>query len=168
MARLKITLWCVLLACMYGIVHDQITARVCLSYFTEFHPPIGVGDDPTIIALCWGVLATWWVGAILGYSLALACTLGNRPRLTIREVRKPLAFLFAAMAVGAIMSGLIGYRDGAAIAKFMYPPVANLPPNLQAGFAADLFAHNVSYAVGFFGAIVVVGWAWEKRKSLPA
>ena len=32
----------------YGIVHDQITARVCVEYFSIGHPPIFPTDDPTI------------------------------------------------------------------------------------------------------------------------
>jgi hypothetical protein len=25
---------------VYGIVHDQVTARVCVEYFTVGHPPV--------------------------------------------------------------------------------------------------------------------------------
>ena len=36
----KITFICVMAAVVYGIVHDQFTPRICLEYFTIFHPPI--------------------------------------------------------------------------------------------------------------------------------
>jgi hypothetical protein len=38
--HLKIILACVAAAIIYGILHDQITARVCVEYFTVFHPPV--------------------------------------------------------------------------------------------------------------------------------
>ena len=36
-------------AVTYGIVHDQVTARVCVEYFTIGHPSIlGGTQDPTL------------------------------------------------------------------------------------------------------------------------
>ena len=63
MESLKIILLCVLAAIVYGILHDQVTARVCVEYFTIGHPPIFHTDDPTLLAFGWGVIATWWMGA---------------------------------------------------------------------------------------------------------
>jgi hypothetical protein len=56
---LKIILLCIVAAIVYGILHDQVTARVCVEYFTIGHPPIFHTDDPTLLALGWGVIATW-------------------------------------------------------------------------------------------------------------
>ncbi len=36
----KIIGLCILAAIGYGIVHDQVTARICVEYFTVFHAPI--------------------------------------------------------------------------------------------------------------------------------
>ena len=47
-------------ACVaYGIAHDQITARICVEYFTVGHPQIVPSRDPTILAFVWGVVASW-------------------------------------------------------------------------------------------------------------
>jgi len=62
----KIILLCLAAALVYRILHDQITARVCVEYFTVFHPPIFATHSPTLLALGWGVIATWWVGLLLG------------------------------------------------------------------------------------------------------
>ncbi|MBN9502293.1 MAG: hypothetical protein BGO01_13400 [Armatimonadetes bacterium 55-13] len=51
---LKIVGLCILAAVIYGIVHDQITARVYLPYFTVFHPHVIDSEDPTVVALVWG------------------------------------------------------------------------------------------------------------------
>ena len=37
---LKIVVLCIVAAIVYGILHDQVTARVCVEYFTIGHPPI--------------------------------------------------------------------------------------------------------------------------------
>src|SRR5262249_11114159 len=67
-------------AIAYGIAHDNVTARVCVEYFTIGHVPIFGTENPTLLALGWGVLATWWVGLGLGLLLALACRRGRRPK----------------------------------------------------------------------------------------
>ena len=47
---LKIVVLCIVSAIVYGILHDQVTARVCVEYFTIGHPPIFHTDDPTLLA----------------------------------------------------------------------------------------------------------------------
>ncbi len=72
MESFRIVLMCVVAAVAYGIVHDQVTARVCVEYFTVGHPPIFGTNDPTLLGIGWGILATWWVGILLGVPLAIA------------------------------------------------------------------------------------------------
>jgi len=74
MQFLKIVGLGVLAAIGYGIVHDQVTVRVCLEYFTIFHPRLISSTSPTLLALAWGVAATWWVGLPLGLGLARQCS----------------------------------------------------------------------------------------------
>lgn len=50
MESLKIILLYILAAIVYGICHDQVTARVCVEYFTIGHPPIFHTDSPTLKA----------------------------------------------------------------------------------------------------------------------
>ena len=71
-------------ACViYGIVHDQITARLCVEYFTIFHAPIfGGTDDPTSLGFGWGILATWWVGLFLG----VVTRVGKLPKRSAAEL----------------------------------------------------------------------------------
>ena len=65
----NIVLLCMAAAIAYGIVHDQITARLCVEYFTVAHPPLFHTTSPTILGICWGIAATFGVGAILAQSL---------------------------------------------------------------------------------------------------
>ena len=71
MKKLQIVLLSVLAACSYGVIHDQITARLCIEYFTVAHPPLFHTGSTTLLALCWGVSATAGIGAALGVVLAM-------------------------------------------------------------------------------------------------
>src|ERR1700760_3267985 len=102
---------CVAAAIGYGLVHDQITIRICPEYFTVLHPQILPENTPlTLLALAWGVIATWWVGFILGIIVSLACIAGERPKLSARDLLRPVIYLLLTMAVGAAMYGTLGYE----------------------------------------------------------
>ncbi len=161
---LKICFVSTLAAVPYGVVHDQITARICLQYFTIFHPPIFATQSPTLLALGWGVIATWWMGAALGVLLAIACRIGSRPKLSAANVFKPIAKLLIVMAGCALLAGLLGF----ALARrgTVFPPEwvsDNLPPAADARFMADWWAHGASYAVGFFGGIILCILQYRRR-----
>src|SRR3954471_17977370 len=100
-----IILLCLVAAVVYGVVHDQITARICVEYFTIGHPPIFETDDPTLLGLGWGVIATWWVGLILGVSLAICSRLGSRPKISAAQLVRPLAVTLSTIAIFAALAG---------------------------------------------------------------
>ena len=163
---LKIVLLCVAGAVVYGIVHDQLTARVCLEYFTVFHPQIFPTRSPTLLAFGWGILATWWVGAFLGILLATASRIGQQPKLTVRDVLPHIARLLFCMGVCAFLGGLIGFflaRRG-----LIAPPpfVAQTPGLVASHFMADWWAHGASYAIGLFGGLGVCVAVYRKRLHL--
>ena len=89
MELVKIVLLSVLSAVVYGILHDQVTARVCVEYFTIGHPPVFPTDSPTWLAFGWGVIATWWAGLFLGLPAAIACRVGALPKLDAADLLRP-------------------------------------------------------------------------------
>src|SRR6266404_9486519 len=95
---LKIFLVCIVAAIFYGVIHDQITVRVCLEYFTVFHPPVFATQSPTLLAFGWGVIATWWMGAFLGALLAIATRAGSRPKLSAMNLFNPIGKLLVVIA----------------------------------------------------------------------
>ena len=110
MESVKIVVLCVLAACTYGIVHDQVTARVCVEYFTVAHPPIlNATEDPTLLALGWGVIATWWVG--LPMEPAARDRRADRRQDQARQASLvgPGVLLLAAMGSIALIAGILGY-----------------------------------------------------------
>lgn len=166
MQSLKIVLTCVLAAMLYGILHDQFTAHICVEYFSVFHPPVFSTTSPMLLALGWGVIATWWMGAFLGVLLAFAARAGSRNKISARELLRPISQLLVVMGLSAAVAGIVGYvlTSRALIA----PPgwVASiLPPPRHARFMADWWAHNASYFFGFFGGILVCGLTIRKRFS---
>ncbi len=146
MQSLRIWLLCLLAAIVYGILHDQVTARVCLEYFTVYHPPIFHTNDPTLLAFGWGVIATWWMGAILGAFITVAAQVGRLPKLVARELLRPLGVLLGSMGALALIAGIVGYHVGQ-----------------DARFSAAYFAHNTSYGAGTLGTLVLVGWIIRER-----
>jgi hypothetical protein len=134
---------------VYGLVHDQITIRVCPEYFTVFHPRIMDTENLTFIALGWGVVATWWMGAGIGFVLGLAARWGAWPTRTWVELVRPVTFLLCVMAVCALVCGILGYRFGTIPAGL----ADQLSTAIYRRFAADWWAHMASYASGFFGGL---------------
>ncbi|MGA8871584.1 MAG: hypothetical protein WB460_10630 [Candidatus Acidiferrales bacterium] len=164
MESLKIVLACIAAAIFYGIVHDQFTARICVEYFTVFHPPVFFTESPTLLGLGWGIIATWWVGALLGILLAVAARVGSRPKLSAATLLSPIVKLLLVMAASSMLFGLTGFL--LARAGMIAPPkwvASSLAPSADARFMADWWAHSASYAVGFFGGIVICVAQYRSR-----
>jgi hypothetical protein len=147
----KIVLLTIVAAVLYGLVHDQITVRICPEYFTVFHPRIMDTENLTLIALGWGVVATWWMGAGIGLVLALSARWGRWPRQTWRQLVRPVSVLLAVMAGFAVLGGIAGYHHTGAPAFV----AAEIPVSMYRRFMADWGAHIASYASGFFGGMGV-------------
>ena len=103
MQAVAIVVLCIASAVVYGILHDQVTARVCVEYFTIGHPPVFATESPTLLGIGWGIIATWWVGLLLGIPLALAARVGRRPKRGVRSLARPVATLLLAMGACALI-----------------------------------------------------------------
>jgi hypothetical protein len=160
-------LMCVLAAVGYGVVHDQITVRTCLEYFTVFHPKVIDSTDPTTLGFFWGFWATWWAGLLLGIPLAMAARVGSRPKRTVGSLRKPVLLLLGLMAGFALVSGVAGYTLGTMGTILVPAELLNgIPAQKYAGFQACLFAHQMSYNVAFVGGGMIIAWVWVSRKRM--
>lgn len=164
-AFLTIILWCVVLAICYGIVHDQITARVCVEYFTIGHPKLIETQSPTVLGLIWGVVATWWAGAILGVLIAIAARVGRRPKWSLNRIVKPSLILVCVMALCAFAAA-IAARELAnrGIVQLLPPLDSRVPVEKHMAFITAGGAHVASYAVGFVGGAALAIWIWRGRK----
>jgi len=162
METLKIILLAILAGVTYGIIHDQITARICIEYFTIFHPRVIASESPTLLGLVWGVLATWWAGTFLGGLLAVAARVGSRPALAATKLMLSIAKLLAIMALSASVAGCAGYvltRNRV----LSTPGWVRLAPSRQAVFMADWYAHMASYASALLGGLVLCVIIYRRR-----
>ena len=165
--RFKIIGLCILAAVVYGEIHDQITARICVEYFNPGHPPIFGGTlNPTLLALGWGAIATWWVGFLLGVPLALCCTVGKWPPIKAQHLVLPLTVTLLVLGGLAFCSGLGGHL---AAQRGQYPLDAdlndpNIPLDLRVRFATVHATHLGSYGFGALEGLALCLWAWWRRR----
>lgn len=130
---------CVAAAVLYGITHDLVTTHVSIEYYTLGHRSIGI-DHPVGLAFAWGVIATWWVGAIAGIPLAIACRAGSWPTLTWRDLRVPGGVALAVMGLTALVAALTDPSS-----SFIPEP---LPPARRPAYEMVASAHAASYSTG--------------------
>ena len=106
----------VLMAALYGIAHDQITARIYPAYFNVDHPDLGYpaifhSSNPIILAFAWGIVATVPLATVLGAMIAIVAQAGGGPRISARDLFKPLLLIFCIMALMAVAGGIWGYPN---------------------------------------------------------
>jgi len=148
----------------YGIVHDQVTARVCVEYFTVGHPRIIASESPTILGLVWGVVATWWVGLPLGIALAFAARGGGWPALDVSDLRGGVFILLGVMALCAVVAGVVGH-ELAVTGQVGFPSewAPGVAPSKRAALIGDWWAHSASYDVGILGGMVLCAVTFWRR-----
>ena len=152
MKTAQIVLLSMLAACGYGVVHDEITVRLCIEYFTVAHPPLFYTGSPTLLALCWGIAATVGLGAALGVILALVSQSAGAKPYPLSRLGRSILFLLAIMGASAFVAGCIGY----VLSRYgLVSPPAELSVVIAESerdrFMAAWFAHGVSYVFGLGG-----------------
>jgi hypothetical protein len=167
METLKIILLCIVSSLVYGILHDQVTARVCVEYFTIGHPPLFNTESPTLLALGWGTIATWWVGLFLGLFATLVCRLGSWPKYNAARLVRPICGMLVLTGCASLLAGIAGYFMASAGRVWLVEPLASkVPSTKHVSFLADFWAHLAAYGVGFLGGIAVCGWILLSRWRL--
>jgi hypothetical protein len=164
MESLKIILLSIAAAVAYGILHDQVTARICVEYFTIGHAPIFGTEDPTLLGIGWGILATWWVGLFLGAPLAVVARAGKRPKRVAASLVRPIVLLMFVSAGGAVVAGLLGWvLTSRGVVHLVGPMADSVPADRHVAFLVDGFAHTASYGFGFVGGLILMALVWRTR-----
>jgi hypothetical protein len=143
---LRIVAVCVATTIAYGVLQDQVSARLCPEYFTVAHPPIEGLTDPTLVGLAWGFLGSWWGGLMMGGAVGLTATLGSRPVLTARDLPGPLLVAMVAVALGTLIAGGAGFHNGRLANIAVGEPFASrIPPERHLVFFSVACAHFGTY-----------------------
>jgi hypothetical protein len=159
-------------AIAYGIVQDQITARISPEYFTDPYDwriahhyrgcrwvedltrgwiNLTPESSPTLIGLVWGPLATWWVGVILGVGLAVASRVGPGPKLSAKDQLKP-------------MLGLLGVTGGATTLAGLYSFFTHDQADpKERRFLTNGYAHGAAYLAGGIGGLGLIAATVARR-----
>ncbi|WP_298328507.1 hypothetical protein [Asticcacaulis sp.] len=168
MESIKIIGFSVFAAVSYGILHDMVTAHLCVEYFTIAHPPIFATQSPFLLALGWGIIATWWVGLPLGILLAACGRLGPKNKLSFIQLLRPILILMSVSAVAALVAGLSGAALVlTAMGNIPEPWGEIIPSNKHITFNAAYWAHSTSYLFGFAGGLTVLAFTFYRRFNPP-
>lgn len=164
MCRSRILLLTILVTLAYGIVHDQITVRLCVEYFTVAHPPLFATIPEALLGLGWAVAAAGPVGFLIGSLLASVATSPGLPPVSGRRLASRLGGLFGLTACAAAGMGALGWLLArASLVRVSQEWSAAIAPERHAAFTAVWFAHIASYAVGLGGAAVLLHRIWRER-----
>jgi hypothetical protein len=154
-------------AILYGVLHDNVTARLCVEYFTIGHPRVIASESPTALALVWGVLATWWFGAFLGLLLAIAARAGRRAKWGPRDVLRPVGVLLVGVGMASFVGGCIGYRHALAHDYPDWLGELMLGPKAEFWFVVDLWAHRAAYLAGLLFTLALCAYVAIQRWRAP-
>lgn len=188
----KIMATCVVAASLYGIAQDQVTYRFCPEYFTKgFHKPMmdkykndgpvmsaiknvyhDNPDNPTLRATIWGTLASWWMGAIIGVPVTLACRVGSWPKMNYKDIIKPLACTMGLTGASTAFAGLqawvlVAGTDLSWSKYWLQTKGVNFDGAADTnGFFVDANAHTAAYATGPLWSIGLILHILKTRYNL--
>ena len=142
----------VLLAGLYGAIHNQISYTVGPDYFHALKF-IQFGIPPEyqnrIGAAIVGWYASWWMGLIIGAPIALLSLALPTPRAMIRAfLRAVLIVLAVALALGSI-SLMLSLPEGL---REIIPIPAGVSD--ETGFIRAAVMHEISYGAGLVGLVL--------------
>ncbi len=153
----------VVLAGMYGILHDQVTASISEEYFTRLKfPQFRLSPDVpfrTGVSLI-GFYATWWMGGLIGLVLGLIGFLLYPDHVSMRKSLLRALLLVAGItllfSIGGYCYGHF-YLTGHGVSWWM-------PENLQDknSYIITGSIHNSSYAGGLCGLLIAVIYLFRK------
>ena len=104
---------CILLAGLYGALHNQVTYTICPEYFTKFKyrqfriDPAEYGGNRVAVAVI-GFLASWMVGVLIGISIGLTALVAKDHIVMRRLVTRAVFIVFCT----AIAFGVVGFITG--------------------------------------------------------
>lgn len=149
----------------YGVVHDQITARVCIEYFTVGHRFLISSDSPGLLGLFWGVAGTAGMSFLFGIGLYYSLYRGPWPRYEIKKIIPVVLIMLLICGVFALLVGIAGYEMSKyGIYETEWSQVLDIDTANR--FHGVWFAHIVSYSVGFVGGMLILVSVIYKRKKM--
>ncbi len=163
---------------IYGIIHDQISFTISKEYYTKLKFDqfglahwgmgynAGTADEPEVLlndprfgAAIVGLLATWWMGLLIGLLLGLIGFFHKDWKTMFSTTLKAASLNIAI----ALLFGLLGIGVG----FFLDPAQFHLPAHLvlPKRFIIVGTMHNFSYLGGIVGLIIACFYSIRKIKE---
>ena len=161
-------------AAAYGAVHDQISYTVAPEYFTSFKfHTFRISEDyhNRVGAAFVGVMATWWMGVLIGIPVLIVALILPHAKSYVRHGLAAIGIvLFTAMLVGL---GGLAYQTFAVSPAEASAPLDGYPAPIldPAAFRRVGALHNASYLGGAVGLVVALLYllvmGWRLKASAP-
>lgn len=158
----------IVLAALYGAIHDQVTYSISSEYFTVFKfDQFGFLDwgnnNPRMTTALIGVLATWWVGLYIGLFQGFVGLIHSNHKLMFQYAMNAI---FITLGV-TVMFGVFGYIAG----KLDEQTYQNccFPYNIKdpKSFSVVGSIHNYGYVGGEIGALIGIAYQIVMKKKKP-
>lgn len=147
------------LACALGVCLDLVTAHVAVEYFTVKHPKIVESQEPIVMALLWGVGASWWFGLIGGVVVGSINHMRREPLAPRRILRwTAISCVVLWLIMMAILLTILLIAN--TIPQEMRRPTFDYDRRM----VAVAMAHQYEYILGAM-ALLVIGIATWRAKS---
>jgi type III secretory pathway component EscS len=153
---LFVILFTILVASIFGIIHDQVTYTIAPEYYTKFkffqfrlaYPGCEFTMNHRVAALIVGIQATWWMGLIIGLFYAITLMTFEYDPSLFRLFFKTVLITFIMTILGSI-SGYIYWKSYLQFHEVNW----FLPENLtdRNSFIGAGSIHNFSYLGGVLG-----------------
>lgn len=159
----------IIVAGIYGILHDQVTYTISNEYYTKFKfYQFGLADvgneallpNPRLAVAAVGFMATWWTGLIIGTVLGITAMIYPDPESMRRAALKAMILT----VLIAIKIAFIGFLYG--LLYLANTGVTWVPSHVidQKNFIIVGCIHNFSYLGGAIGLITSVVFLIKQRK----
>lgn len=160
----------VIAASLFGALHNQVSFSIGASYFydvkfTQFQ--IDRALPPRVGAALVGVLASWWMGLLMGlpaFLLGLWKIQGTRRyfQVGVKSITAGLLSAAAGASCGLAYGAITDLN--ALVARLPFLDAFSDP----AGFARAALMHDASYIGGGLGALIALWITWQARsKPIP-
>ena len=155
----------IILAGLYGIIHDQITYSISPEYFTKFKyqqfgfEPAWFGGHRQTVAFI-GFLATWWMGLFIGALLGLIGLIFSNYKMMLKAITIGIKITF----ITAVLFALVGFFWGkyhlinTGVDWWLPDGLINTDQFIIVGSI-----HNSSYLGGIVGILLAIIYMIRKR-----
>ncbi len=137
---------------IFSILHDLITANICLEYFTKAHVKVISSENPFILALFWGVFASWWLALPIAFSIAMI--IHHKKSVSFIWLRKKIITNLSGLFLLCVFVGIIGFT----LSKFeIIRPSENFLLKIGNIHWENFFYCIFSHTCAYVGGILVGG-----------